>query len=432
MEIINIIKKLYPFNYSITGEGNDLAIREFKKLLPFRIHNFKSGQIHNGWKIPHSWKLEKGIIKDNSKIVFDAKKKIFGVPVNSTDFKGKVSYSKLINHIFTSDRLSNATPYNWAGLYRQEKPSWGLCMSKKDLKKIKNKNYLVEIKTKTSKSKMRVLEYTLKGRIKDTIIINAHNCHPYQANDDISGCAAGIKLFQELKKKKNRKFTYTLLIAPELYGPIFWLKKLNKKRIKNLKYAILLKSIGNNNNIKLQHSVKKNTPLDNLALRVIKNKSKKNVAGDFRKIYGNDEIVFDAPGFNISTISLTRSPFPEYHTDQDTPLKISKKKINESFSILKEIVTKFDEQIRFRNNYKGVIALSNPKYKLYLNAESPGIDKKKYTTSKRKWNLLMNNLPSLIENNFSAKEIAEYSDLSYKEVLNYCLRWEKKKLIKKI
>ena len=41
-------------------------------------------------------------------------------------------------------------------------------------------------------------------------------------------------------------------------------------------------------------------------------------------------------------------------------------------------------------------------------------------------------LKSLIENNFSAKEIAEYSDLSYKEVLNYCLRWEKKKLIKKI
>ena len=53
--------------------------------------------------------------------------------------------------------MSNATPYNWAGLYRQEKPSWGFCMSKKDLKKIKNKNFLVEIKTKTLKSKMRVL-----------------------------------------------------------------------------------------------------------------------------------------------------------------------------------------------------------------------------------------------------------------------------------
>ena len=103
---------------------------------------------------------------------------------------------------------------------------------------------------------MRVLEYTLKGKNKDTIIINAHNCHPFQANDDISGCAVGIRLFQELRKIKKEKFTYTLLIAPELYGPIFWLKKLKKKKIENLKYSILLKSVGNNI-IKLQHSVKK-------------------------------------------------------------------------------------------------------------------------------------------------------------------------------
>ena len=34
---------------------------------------------------------------------------------------------------------------------------------------------------------MKVLEYTLPGSSSETIIINAHNCHPFQANDDISG-----------------------------------------------------------------------------------------------------------------------------------------------------------------------------------------------------------------------------------------------------
>ena len=67
-------------------------------------------------------------------------------------------------------------------------------------KKFKNKDYKVDIKTEIKKSKMKVLEYTLKGKNKETIIINAHNCHPFQANDDISGCAVAIKLFQELKK----------------------------------------------------------------------------------------------------------------------------------------------------------------------------------------------------------------------------------------
>ena len=100
-------------------------------------------------------------------------------------------------------------------------------MSQNELKKIKKKNYQIEIQTETKKSNMKVLEFTLRGKNKDTIIINAHNCHPFQANDDISGCAMGIKLFQDLKKLKNRKFTYTLLIAPELYGTIFWLNKIS-------------------------------------------------------------------------------------------------------------------------------------------------------------------------------------------------------------
>ena len=67
-------------------------------------------------------------------------------------------------------------------------------MNKKELNKIKENSYFIDIETKTEKSKMKVLEYTLKGRNKETIIINAHNCHPYQANDDISGCAVGIQL----------------------------------------------------------------------------------------------------------------------------------------------------------------------------------------------------------------------------------------------
>ena len=429
MKLINIIKKLYPFDYSIAGQGNDIAIKEFMKLLQFKIHSFKSGLKHNGWKIPHSWQLKKGLIKDGKNIIFDAKKKKFAVPIQSSSFSGKINYEKLIDHIFISKKNKNATPYNWTGLYRAQKPSWGFCMSENELKKIKKKRYKIEISSSIKKSKMKVLEYTLKGKSDETIIINAHNCHPYQANDDISGCAVGIKLFQELKKIKNRKFTYTLLIAPELYGPIFWLNKINKKKLKNLKYCILLKSVGNNNKIKLQHSVQKNTEIDNLALKALKYSKEKFSTGNFRTVYGNDEIVFDSPGYNIHTISLTRSPFSEYHTDLDTPKIISQKKILQTFLILKNIILNLENKIRFKNNYKGVIALSNPKFKLYLNAESPGIDKKKYTKKQKNWNLLMNNLPSFLDKKMTVEDIADYHKLPYQEVLTYCLKWESKNLI---
>ena len=95
------------------------------------------------------------------------------------------------------------------------------------------------------------------------------------------------------------------------------------------------------------------------------------------------------------------------------------------------MVNNLEGKIRFKNKFKGVISLSNKKYKLYLNAESPGIDKINYTKSKKNWNLLMNNLPSFIEQKKSVEEIAKYHSLPYKEVLSYCAKWEKKKLIQK-
>ena len=94
--IINIVKKLFPFEYSICGKGNDEAIKVFKKYLNFKIHSFNSGKSFNGWTIPDSWILKKGLIFDqNHKIIFDASKKNFGVPVLSKSFKGKVLFKDL-------------------------------------------------------------------------------------------------------------------------------------------------------------------------------------------------------------------------------------------------------------------------------------------------------------------------------------------------
>ena len=81
--------------------------------------------------------LKKGIIKDGLKTIYDAKDKNFGVPVQSKSFSGIVDLKELKEHLFTSKIDNSATPYNWSGLYRSKKPSWGFCMSLNDLKKFK-------------------------------------------------------------------------------------------------------------------------------------------------------------------------------------------------------------------------------------------------------------------------------------------------------
>ena len=304
-------------------------------------------------------------------------------------------------------------------------------MNKKEFNKLNEKTYFIDLITKTKKSKMKVLEYTLKGKNKETIIINAHNCHPFQANDDISGCAVGIQLFKNLQKIKNRKFTYKLLIAPEILGPLFWLKKIGTGK-KYLKYCILLKSVGNNNNLKLQHSSDKNSQIDLVGLEELKKLNLDYKKGGFREIYGNDEIVFDSPGYRIKTISLTRFPFKEYHTDGDTPEKISEKKLQDVLKLLENIVNNFEKQVRFKCNFDGVISLSNKKFNLYKRAEAPGLDKGNYSSNLKKWNILMNNMPNLLNNYFSVKQISKIYKLPENEVLRYCLKWKNKKLLEEI
>ena len=429
--ILDIIKKLFPFDYSICGKGNDDSIKVFKKYLNFKIHEFESGQSLNGWSIPHSWTLKKGIIYNSDReIIFNAKNKKFGVPVLSKSFKGKILIKNLRKKIFYS-KHKEFTPFNWTNLYRKNFLDWGFCMNKGEFNKLKEKSYFIDLITKTKKSKMKVLEYTLKGKNKETIIINAHNCHPYQANDDISGCAVGIQLFKNLKKIKNRKFTYKLLIAPEILGPLFWLKKIGNNK-KYLKYCILLKSVGNNNSLKLQHSSNPNSQIDIVALEELKRSNYNFTKGNFREVYGNDEIVFDAPGYGIKTISLTRIPFKEYHTDGDTPKIVNEKKLQNVLKLLQNIVNNFEQQTRYKCNFEGMISLSNKKYNLYKRAEAPGIDKDKYSSNLKKWNVLMNNLPNLLDSFVSVEQISKIYDLPKKEVLKYCLKWKNKNLLKKL
>ena len=76
-----------------------------------------------------------------------------------------MEYTK--NNLFYDNKIKNAVVYNWKALYRQNN-DWGFCIPKNIYDKIKNyKSYFdIEIKTKTKKSNMKVLDFHIKGRSK--------------------------------------------------------------------------------------------------------------------------------------------------------------------------------------------------------------------------------------------------------------------------
>lgn len=423
--IKKIVKELYPFDYSVASEDSDRSIEIYKKYLNFKIHRFKTGQQLNEWKIPKSIKVKKAQVICEGKIIFDLNKKNLSVISQCKNINITVNYNTLIKNIFYSEVVDDAIPYGWVGLYNQ-KLDWGLCISKNSLKRLnKKKKYKVIIETAYKKNSMNVLEYTIKGKSEKTILINAHNCHPFQANDDISGCSVGISIFQELKKRNNLNYSYTLLIAPEMYGPMFWLKRNNPKIIG----SILLKSVGNKNVMKLQKSFRANTMLDKVFSNLIQ-KKKKNVIGNFRELHGNDETVFEAPGYSIPSITLTRMPFKEYHTNKDTPKLISEKKLQETKNIVLDGIQILDKNYALKNLKKGLVCLSSKKYNLYIPPKQPGIIKTNKVTEKNiKWNLFMNTLSLNIEKGFSVVDFYLKFGFDHKEIMEYLLQWKNKKLI---
>jgi aminopeptidase-like protein len=294
--------------------------------------------------------------------------------------------------------------------------------------KLEDGEYDVEIETIFSQGTMKVCDYYLAGETKETIIFNAHNCHAAQANDDIAGLVAGIELMKRLSKRKNR-FSYRLIIAPEHLGTVFYLDNLPAGQVKALKYCFFLEMLGNRNRLALQETFTGATELDRACRHYLKFRSPGHVSDKFRKIVGNDETVWEAPGYEIPTVSISRSPYKEYHTSMDNEDVIEEGMLEEAVSAVLGIVDILETNRAIKRNFKGLIALSNPKFDLYI---APGTDPSipmDKTEDRKKWNYLMDCLPRYFDSKTTVLDIAEKHDIEYEVLLNYLRKFEAKGLI---
>lgn len=423
----SLVAKLYPFAYSVTSQESDRAVDVFRSELPFNVHEFDSGLELNGWLVAPEWCVVKAEIRCNGRIIYDGKESPLGVITLSKSFVGKIDLRSLKEHLYFSSENPSAIVYHWTALYRPKERSWGFCVPRTLYDKLEDGEYEVELLTEEKPGTMKVLDYTLPGDSSDTILLNAHNCHPYQANDDISGCAVGIRVLQALAKRPSRRYSYRLVIAPELIGTVFWLDKLGESA-RQLRYTIMLKSVGNSRPLRLQESFTGNSRIDHVAHYVFKSRFANYDSGKFRTIYGNDETVFEAPGYEIPSISLTRFPFPGYHTNLDTPDSLDERALQDAVETTRAIVDAMEKDISPRFLLRGLVSLSNPRYDLYRAAPAPGVNKEDYAAINARWNLLMNCLPRELDGKTPLLDIANRYELPLDQLYDYVTKWIEKSL----
>jgi aminopeptidase-like protein len=429
--MIDILKKIYPLRLAPVSEDTDKAAEILCKELPFIVHEYPSGLELNGWIVPQKWKAVRAEIRKEGVLIYDGMRHPIGVIGYSTSFKGKVSLKLLKEHLFYHPGIPESLVYHCDYYYKQWKKNWGMSVPRTLYDNLVDGDYEVILETVFEEGTMKVLDYLLKGDNENTIILNAHNCHAGQANDDIAGIIVALEVIKRLTKREKRKYSYRIIIAPEHLGTVFYLASVSEKMASSFKYAMFLEMLGNNNRLALQESFTGESLIDRAARCYLKHNFPDHFESKFRKIVGNDETVWESPGYEIPCISLSRSPYPEYHSDRDDASIISEEKMEDSVRTVLGIINILETDTRMKRHFKGLVALSNPKFDLYISTADPSI-RNIVTEDQKKWNYLMDCVVRYFDGKTTVLDIAEKHDIDYVKLYNYIKKYEEKGLVSMI
>lgn len=430
---MEILKKVDGLFITPVSAGADEQNRILAEELPFKVLEYKSGREHNGWTVPDKWEVLKAEIKKDGKLIYDGKQHPLGVIGLSESFQGRVSLAELKDHLFNVKDHPDDLIYHCTQYYQPYKKNWGFSMPYNLFQMLAEGEYEIDLQTTHTQGTMKVLEYTKKGNSEQTIILNAHNCHAAQLNDGPAGYAVGIEVMKRLQAI-NTLYTYKLVVAPEHLGTVFYLADLPEQQIKNYKACLFLEMLGNEyDQFAYQESFSGVAEIDDATYHYFKLGRFKFWSDRFRKIVGNDETVWEAPGIEVPTISLSRCQsssvyYPEYHLSSDNLSIMSPARLEESVEAILGIIDIMEKNYYLKRKFTGLVALSNPKYDLYIStfdrAVNPNLPDRQLN-----WNYLMDCLPRYFNGRTTILEIADKHQLPFNEVYDYILKFQAKGLI---
>ena len=425
--MLDLLRRLYPLTLAPVSAGADRLTEILAAELPIQVHEYASRSEHNGWVVPDEWEVVRAEIRRDGELVYDGTSHPLGVIGYSRSFRGTIPLEELRPHLFHHPLLDGARVYHCDLFYKPWREDWGFSLPKRAIDALTPGGYEIELETIHRPGTMKVCDLLVPGQSESTVILNAHTCHAAQANDDIAGVVVAVAAMKRLLARDNR-LSYRMILAPEHLGTVFFLASLPEEDIELLRCGMFLEMLGNDNRLGLQRSFHGDALIDRAAQRVIGRAEPDFEEFPFRGFVGNDETVWEAPGYEVPTISLCRYPYAEYHSDQDTDRIIDPARLEQSLAEVMEIIEILETDGTMTRNFRGLIALSNPKYDLYISDSDPSI-RPEVDEEQRRWKVLMDYLPRYFDGQTSILDIAERHDLPYGQLREYIGRFEAKGLI---
>ena len=373
--MLDLIRELYLTNRGYVTDDYDACLAYIdERELPLTIHEYPSGTVvWDSWVVPRKWSVDHGYVEtvDGERILDFADHPLHLISY-SASFEGRVSRDELSEHLHTHPTLRAAIPWHFRLNYRPWDSEWGFCATQEFAESLSNDEYVVSIRTRFEDGTMKVAEHHLPGRSDETVVFVAHLDHTGMANDDLSGVAVGIELMRRLAEREDRTYSYKLLLVPELLGSAAYLAS-HESEAADFAYGFFLEMLGNDNRLCLQRSFEATTKLDRVAEHVLRTRFDDYDVKAFRRSIGNDELIFDSPGYEIPTISVSRFPYPEYHTSLDDPSLLSEDRLETAVEYVLDVVDVLERDFVPCRTFVGVPSLANPKYDLYIDPGQPAL-----------------------------------------------------------
>jgi len=355
LERFEMISKLIKENRSLLG--NEKTFEILKEYIPLKLYTIPSGLQCFDWKVPKKWLIHRAVLKDMSgNTIIDAKKNILQIVNYSNSFKGILSYSELLKHLYVDVDIPYRTAYY--------SDSWGFCLREDQFKQLKDEQYQVDIDTEFVDSAMILGECFIKGRTNKEIILTSYICHPKQIHDGLSGVQLLVNLYNKLIKRNN-KYTYRIFFIPETIGSIALLSQ-NIISPESVEFCMVVTCVAHGDKLNYKKTYLGNHTIDN----IIQANFDVNVH-EF-KPWGSDERQFSSPNVRIPTCLLMRTrwqDFDNYHTGADNAY--SKTTIDKTTDIYFEILKKYETEKRYLITHQACEPFLT-KYDLYRKVGVPG------------------------------------------------------------
>ena len=421
---MQILRDLTPLDRAVCSRGYDRAVEYLCEELPFRMISIPSSFQHNGWVIPPSWDVEEARIVKDGHTVYNGANHPLGVIALSSSFSGKVSLEVLKSHLHYDHRDPDSIPFHYRQQFRSWSRDWGFCLPKRIFDQLVPGEYEVIIRTVETPGAMKILECKHQGALDSTIVLGGNLDHAGVANDGLAGCVVGMEVLRRLQGRRT-KFSYKLVLSPGIIGSELYLAGLTQVERSQLLEGIFLEMLGSATPLAVQDSRRSMVStlhalrgsLDALGLPYR--------TGPFESIIVNDEYVWE--NYGIPMLSLSRFPYPEYHSSRDNVEIIREESLNDAVEALIGTVERLEASPIVLKKFVGNICLSNPQYDLYVDYGQIALGDS-LSEQRRRLRHLMDFIPAL-DRPVSVKALADHIGLEEGEALEYLGRWAEKGLI---